>query len=308
MHACSGLFFFASALSLKLSRLELSTACPSISSRRSRPVATPRHAAPRRSLTNPGAGRVAQQRFQVELGAGGSLRCAFGGTQELLFLLLQREVGGFLESLATGGGRAAECSVMRWRGLALAMCAAASHNWLVARDALAAANPRPLCALCLLRPSPARSSSLTWSTDSPRPPPSCPPAARRWRTCWGPSATRVGALGCRAACRVCTQCATHQGLLPACPSSAAPGWLQPTCKARPTTHLPPWRPPSPPACPRRSCGQAPARGRHRRPVLLPQGRQRQRVAAPRPPPHLLLPGGQQAGAARPKVWLGCVRA
>ena len=59
---------------------------------------------PCRSLTNPATDRVKQQQYQVDLGSGGgtggstagggSLRCAFSGTQDLIFLLLQREVGG----------------------------------------------------------------------------------------------------------------------------------------------------------------------------------------------------------------------
>ena len=46
-----------------------------------------------RSLTNPAGDRVRQQQYQVDIGTCGTLRCAFSGTQDLLFLLLQREVG-----------------------------------------------------------------------------------------------------------------------------------------------------------------------------------------------------------------------
>ncbi len=45
------------------------------------------------SLISPAADRVRYQQYQVDIGAGGMLRCAFSGTQDLLFLLLQREVG-----------------------------------------------------------------------------------------------------------------------------------------------------------------------------------------------------------------------
>ena len=45
------------------------------------------------SLTNPAADRVRHKQYTVDLGAaGGSLRCAFSATRDVLFLLLQREV------------------------------------------------------------------------------------------------------------------------------------------------------------------------------------------------------------------------
>ncbi|KAI3424707.1 hypothetical protein D9Q98_008096 [Chlorella vulgaris] len=49
-------------------------------------------------LINPAADRIKQQQYQVDLGGGtgggtgGTLRCAFSRTQDLLFLLLQREI------------------------------------------------------------------------------------------------------------------------------------------------------------------------------------------------------------------------
>ncbi|KAL4425017.1 hypothetical protein ABPG77_001795 [Micractinium sp. CCAP 211/92] len=43
-------------------------------------------------LISPAANRVRYQQYQVDIGAGGTLRCAFSGTQDLLFLLLQREI------------------------------------------------------------------------------------------------------------------------------------------------------------------------------------------------------------------------
>lgn len=44
------------------------------------------------SLTNPAADKVKHQQYQVDIGTGGTLRCAFSETQDLLFLLLQREL------------------------------------------------------------------------------------------------------------------------------------------------------------------------------------------------------------------------
>ena len=38
--------------------------------------------------------QVRQQQYSVELGAEGTLRCAFATTHDLLFVLLKREVGG----------------------------------------------------------------------------------------------------------------------------------------------------------------------------------------------------------------------
>ncbi|KAL4422261.1 hypothetical protein ABPG75_008458 [Micractinium tetrahymenae] len=43
-------------------------------------------------LMNPASDRVRQQQYQVDIGTGGTLCCAFSGTQDMLFLLLQREI------------------------------------------------------------------------------------------------------------------------------------------------------------------------------------------------------------------------
>jgi len=67
------------------------------------------------SLTNPAADRVRQQQYQVDIGAGGTLRCAFSGTQDLLFLLLQREVGGVV--VMSGGWVRLRVSVRRAAGV-----------------------------------------------------------------------------------------------------------------------------------------------------------------------------------------------
>lgn len=43
--------------------------------------------------------QVRQQQYQVDIGAEGTLRCAFATTHDLLFVLLKKEVGG-----SWGGG------------------------------------------------------------------------------------------------------------------------------------------------------------------------------------------------------------
>ena len=60
-------------------------------------------------LTKPTADRVQQRQYQVDLGPGGTLRCVFSRTHDLLFLLLEREVRWGCEAAGPGQGGACPC-------------------------------------------------------------------------------------------------------------------------------------------------------------------------------------------------------